>query len=48
MFVFLSQWLYTIARTARLTHMVAEAKEDGPQRSDEAYAQGVAPSGQVG
>ena len=24
-----------VARTARLTHMVAEAKKDGPRRSDE-------------
>ena len=37
-----------VARTARLTHMVAEAKKDGPQRSDEAYMQGVTPAGQVG
>ena len=27
------------ARKARLTHMVAESKKDGPQRSDEAYMQ---------
>ena len=26
-----------VARTARLTHIVAEAKKDGPQCSDEAY-----------
>ena len=36
------------ARTACLAHMVAEARKDGPQRSDEAYMQGVAPAGQVG
>ena len=35
------------ARKARLTHMVAETKNDGPQRSDEAYMQGVTPAGQV-
>ena len=38
----------TVARTARVAHMVAEAKKDGPPRSDEAYIQGVAPAGQVG
>ena len=37
-----------VARTARLTHMVAEAEKDGPQRSDEAYMQGATPAGQVG
>ena len=37
-----------VARTARLTHMVADAKKDGPRRSDEAYMQGVTPAGQVG
>ena len=37
-----------VARKARLTHMVADAKKDGPQRSDEAYMQGVTPAGQVG
>ena len=37
-----------LARTARLTHMVAEAKKDDPQRSDGAYMQGVTPAGQVG
>ena len=37
-----------MARATRLTHMVAEAKKDGPQRSDEAYLQGVTPAGQVG
>ena len=36
------------ARKARLTHMVAESKKDGPQRNDEAYMQGVSPAGQVG
>ena len=36
------------ARKARLTLMVAESKKDGPQRSDEAYMQGVTPAGQVG
>ena len=36
------------ARTARLTHMVAEARKDVPLRSGEAYMQGVAPAGQVG
>ena len=35
------------ARKARLTHMVAESKKDGPQRSDEAYMQGATPAGQV-
>ena len=33
------------ARTARLTHMVAEARKDGPLRSDEAYMQGATPAG---
>ncbi len=28
--------------------MVAESKKGGPQRSDEAYMQGVTPAGQVG
>ena len=37
-----------VARKARLTHMVADAKKDGPQRSDEAYMQGVTPADQVG
>ena len=39
-----------VARTARLimTHMVAEAKKDGPQRNDQAYMQGGTPAGQVG
>ena len=37
-----------VARKARLTHMVVEAKKDAPQRSDEAYMQGVTPAGQVG
>ena len=36
------------ARTARLTHMVAEARKEGPLRSDEAYMQGVTQAGQVG
>ena len=36
------------ARTARLTHMVAEARKDGPLRSDEAYMHGITPAGQVG
>ena len=35
------------ARTARMSHMVAESKKDGAQRSDEAYMQGVTPAGQV-
>ena len=35
-------------RKARLTHMVAESKKDGTQRSNEAYMQGVTPAGQVG
>ena len=37
-----------VSRTAFLTHMVAESKKDGPQRSDEAYMQGVTPADQVG
>ena len=37
-----------VARPAHLTHIVAEAKKDPPQRSDEAYMQGVTPAGQVG
>ena len=37
-----------VARTARLTQMVAEARKEGPHRSDEAYMQGVTPAGQVG
>ena len=36
------------ARKARLIHMVAKAKKDGPQRSDEAYMQGATPAGQMG
>ena len=43
-----------VARTVRLTHMVAEAKKDGPRRSDEAYMQGpgspllAMPGGEMG
>ena len=37
-----------VARAARLTPMVAEPKKGAPQRSDEAYMQGVTPAGQVG
>ena len=36
-----------VARTACLTHMVAEAKKDGPQRSDEARGYTCRPGGEM-